>query len=87
MSAALTFLAVFAAMVVLDFVWAFYTLALTNHQSLRAGLYAGAWMTTQGFITVSYVVDHWLLVPAIIGAMVGTYAASKMLKGTAWATH
>jgi hypothetical protein len=80
MNAALIYLAVFLGMVVLDFLWAFYTLALTRHQSIRAGLFAGMWMTTQGFITVGYIAEHLLLIPAVLGAIVGTIAASTMLK-------
>lgn len=72
--------AVFVGMVVLDFAWAFYTLALTRHQSIRAALYAGAWMAAQGFVTVGYVADRWLLLPAIFGAIIGTFVASKLLK-------
>lgn len=77
---ALLYLAVFAAMVVLDFLWALYTIALTRHQSVRAGMFAGMWMTTQGFITMSYIAEHELLIPAILGAVVGTIAASTLLK-------
>ena len=72
--------AVFVGMAVQDFVWAFYTLALTRHQSIRAGLYAGVLIAIGGFVTVGYIADHWLLLPAVIGAIGGTVAASQLLK-------
>jgi hypothetical protein len=80
---ALIYIAVFLGMAAQDFVWAYYTLALTAHQSIRAGFYASGIILIGGFVTVSYVNDHYLLIAAALGAFVGTASASKLLKRAA----
>lgn len=74
---------VFLGMVATDFLWAHYTLALTRHQAFRAGLFAAGLIVLGGFVTVSYVDNHLMLIPAGLGAFVGTFAASKLLKRAA----
>lgn len=65
---ALTFAAVFA----LDVVYARYTVAVTDGRKIAASGYAGAVIALSGFAAINYVSDHWLLVPAIAGAVAGT---------------
>jgi hypothetical protein len=67
--------AVFVALAVLDFVWARYTMAITDKRALAAGGYAIVILALGGFSVISYTTDHWLLIPACSGAFVGTYFA------------
>ena len=69
---------VFALMVVLDFLWARYILALRDNQHVKGGVYAGTLYMLGGIVTVSFVFSPILLVPAGIGAFVGTYIGSKL---------
>lgn len=69
--------AVFAAMFVLDFVWARYTAAITARWALCAGFHAITITAINGAATISYVANPWLLIPAIAGAFLGTVVAVK----------
>ncbi len=68
---------VFAIMTALDFVWARYTAAVTDKRRLAAALYSGAIVGLGGFSTISYVDNHWMLIPAVAGALFGTYLAVR----------
>lgn len=70
-------LIVFASMFVLDFVWAFYTKAITKHMPLPAALWAVIILAFNGIAQIGYVTEHWLLIPAAFGAFGGTYVAMK----------
>lgn len=66
---------VFAATFWLDFVWARYTAAITARLKLRASALAGFIILLSGAAQISYVENHWLLIPAVIGAVAGTWVA------------
>ncbi len=72
--------AVFGGMVILDFIWVGYVKALQVSTALRAGAWAGFMIVTSGFVQISYVSDHWLLIPAGLGAFVGTWSAVEARK-------
>jgi hypothetical protein len=69
---------VFGSMVVLDFIWAHYTLFLLKKKAAGAGLAATAIMLCNAVVTIGYVDDHWMIIPTAVGAFVGTYAAIKL---------
>lgn len=73
----IAFLAVLVVMAVLDFVWAEYTKATTSKQPLRASFLAVAIIGCSGFVTTSYVENHWMLVAAAIGSFAGTYLSVR----------
>lgn len=73
-------LAIFLLMVALDFVWARYTMALHRQAHGRASLYAGGIFLLNGLVTMAYVQSGWLLIPAVLGAVAGTYAGSWSVK-------
>ena len=66
----ITFLAVFAT----DILYVYFLKAVQNDQALYASFWS-VLVTLTGTITViSYTEDHWAIIPALIGAAVGTYA-------------
>jgi len=65
----------FFLMVCVDFVWAKYTDHITQKDALRASFYATMIVIFNGLVTIGYTDDHWLLVPTVLGAFVGTYFA------------
>lgn len=69
--ALLVFLAVFA----MDFIWAVYTLAMVERSAFMASSYAGMIILLSGAAQIGYTKNHWLLIPAFIGAFAGTFAA------------
>lgn len=64
----------FAAVFVLDFVWAFYVDQVKERRAWSAAAWAGLLFLVSAFATVSYVDNHWLIVPAVAGAVMGTWA-------------
>lgn len=70
----LTFISVFVTMVFLDFVWAAYTIAISEKKAIRAGLTSIVIIVGSGYITREYVEDPWQLIPAGLGAFAGTAA-------------
>lgn len=70
----------FGGTFVLDLLWAVYTKAVAAHRPMRAGLFAAVLYIIGGGLVTAYTTDHWLLLPAAIGAFMGTYA------GTWWGT-
>ena len=65
----------FIAVVVLDFVWAIYTRHVTSGNSVKAGLYASAIFITNAYVVVEFVNDVTVVIPAVLGAFVGTSLA------------
>lgn len=70
-------LLVFAIALVLDFVWAGYTKAITADRPWIAAVLAGVIMWLTGTNAIHYVSDHDLLRWAVLGAMAGTFLAVR----------
>lgn len=68
----------FFGMIALDFVWARYVLTLTKKYHAVSGGYAAAIMLLNGVVTLTYVHDPWMILPAAAGAFVGTYIGGKL---------
>lgn len=68
---------VFVAVFALDFVWAFYTKALTDSAALRAAMWATLLIVLTGTAQIGYTHDWRLLVPAAFGAFAGTFLAIR----------
>lgn len=68
MTALLVFLSTLAA----DVCWARYVRAAGSGQWARAGAWSCGIFLTGAFAIVSYVGNHWLLIPAVAGAFVGS---------------
>lgn len=64
-------------MAALDYVWALYTYAIGNKNPWLSGCYAGGIILLSGIATVGYVSDTRMMVPAMLGAFVGTFVAVK----------
>ncbi len=67
----------FAAMFVLDFIWAKYTQFVVAKRHWLAGFAATAILLCNGAVTLLYVSDPLLLLFAAAGAFAGTVAAVK----------
>jgi len=73
----LKFPLVFGVLFVLDFVWARYTIAMTDRSATKAAGYAGIIIVLSGAAQIGYTADPWLLIPAFLGAFAGTYVAVR----------
>lgn len=78
----MSYVIVFVAMFGLDFVWSYYTRAITNHKALSAALWSVALILFNGAVTHGYVNNLWLLIPAGLGAFAGTYVSVRWRKDT-----
>lgn len=74
------YLIVFVAVFALDFVWAFYTRAIQAHRALAAASWAAGIILLSGAAQIGYTHDPALLLPAVLGAFGGTYAALRLTK-------
>lgn len=66
-------LVTFAALFVLDVVWARYTSAITDRRRIPASSYAAAIIALGAVGTISYIDDPRMIVPAMLGAFCGTF--------------
>jgi len=71
---------VFAAVTALDFIGAWYTRAVATRHAVPAGLCAAVLVGVGALVTVAYVDNHWLALPAALGAFVGTCAGTWRLR-------
>lgn len=73
MKRATTWLATFVAMVVTDLCWARYIISANDRSPLEASAWAVSLFLLGAFTVLGYTRDRWLLIPATLGAFVGTY--------------
>jgi hypothetical protein len=66
---------VFAATIVSDFVWAKYMASVAGGTPLVAANWSVLIIAIGAYLVVSYVDDKRLIVPACMGAWLGTYLA------------
>lgn len=76
--AALPFIFVFLAVAALDFVWAYYTKAIHDHHAWRGAMWAAGIIVLGGASQIGYTNEPILLIPAALGAAVGTFAAVRL---------
>jgi hypothetical protein len=65
-------LAVFVSMFVLDIIWANYISYTADKKALAASCFAAGTIIVGSFVTIEYVNNHWLVIPAAVGSFLGT---------------
>lgn len=73
----MSYLFAFVAMAFLDFIWAEYTKAVTAKRVWAAAGLGSVLFLMGGGVAISYVQNHWLLLPAAAGSFVGTVLSLK----------
>ena len=71
-------LEVFLGLVVIDILYAIYTKQIQKDNPLRSSVSATAIYLINAAIVIGFVQDPWLLIPAALGAFVGTYIGVKI---------
>lgn len=74
------YILVFFTMFLTDYFWGVYIKSVTYGYAFRAALFGALIMLCGAFTAISYISDHWALVPAVIGGMFGTYLSVKYNK-------
>lgn len=73
-------LIVFVAFVILDVVYALYTLAVAHRRIGEAVLWAAMIPALSAYIVTAYIDNAWMVVPACMGAAVGTWLVVRFWK-------
>lgn len=68
------FFIVMIAMIATDVCWTVYFMKVEERKSIGAGVWSSLIMLAGAIVTTNYVDDKTLLVPALIGAFIGTAA-------------
>ena len=71
-----TFLAVF----LLDIVYTYYLRAVHEDKAMLAGMWSVGCYILGSMAVINYTSDHMLILPAIAGAFLGTFAGMKLKK-------
>lgn len=76
------YLLIFIVDLVIAFAWAKGVRAVAEHRCVAAGLWSGFITMFAAVSIISYTIDHFLLIPAIVGSAVGTYLSVKYGDGS-----
>lgn len=68
---------VFFAAMATDWLWATYIAQTAAKNAIKAALWSGVLMLVGAYVTLSYLEDWRMLIPAVIGGMIGTYISVK----------
>lgn len=68
---------VFLAVIVVDFAWAKYIKTTAERKAVSAGLWAMFLYVLGGYVVTQYTEQPLMLIPASLGAFVGTYLGTK----------
>lgn len=74
------FLLIFIIDLIVSFAWAKSVKAISDNKPLKASLWAGFITLSGGITIIGYTINHWLLIPAVIGSSLGTYLSVKYNK-------
>ena len=74
-----TFLAVF----LLDVVYTYYLRCVKDGRVMMASVWSVACYLGASVAVINYTSDHWMLVPAALGAFCGTYVGMKINSASA----
>jgi uncharacterized membrane protein YfcA len=70
----------FFALFFTDVFYTYYLRAVNNNEVLKSSLWAVLVFVIAAVAVVNYTTDHWLLIPACLGAFCGTYVGMIIRK-------
>ncbi len=76
----LKFVGIFLLVAFSDFLWARYIKHTAESNALKSAVYASAIYLLGSVIVIAYIGDHSMVLPAVLGAFVGTYLSAKLEK-------
>jgi uncharacterized membrane protein YfcA len=71
---------VFFAIFFLDVVYTYYLRCVANNNVLGASFWSVACYILGSLAVINYTANHWLMIPACVGAFFGTYVGMKLRK-------
>ena len=72
------YIGVFILLVVIDFAWSYYISSIKDGKPYQAAAWSSLMMAMQGLAAIGYTTEPLLLIPAILGAWVGTFLGVKL---------
>jgi hypothetical protein len=72
----------FFAIFLLDVVYTYYLRCVADNSVLGASFWSVACYILGSVAVINYTTNHWLILPAIAGAFVGTFVGMKIKKHT-----
>lgn len=73
-------LLIFAAVFCTDWLWASYIINTAKKNVTKSSVLSGLIVGIGAFTTITYVEDHTMIIPAVIGGMLGTVVGVKYNK-------
>ena len=65
-------------MFIVDIFYAYYIKAIQDEEALKAGLWAGTVYAIASVSVINFTINHWLIIPASLGAVCGTYVGIRL---------
>lgn len=76
----LSFVSVFLAVMIADVCWTFYFIKIEERKSIGAGLWGAGVYVCGAFAVIHYTTDKTMIIPAVLGAFIGTWATIEYKK-------
>jgi len=74
----LSYITTFVAVFVVDIFYTYYLKSITENKAIKSGLWGAVIWLIGSIAVIEYTADHWLLIPACLGAFCGTYVGIKI---------
>lgn len=76
----MSFIVTFIAVFVVDIFYTYYLKSINENKALIAGFWGAVVWLIGSIAVIEYTANHWLLIPACIGAFCGTWVGIKLRK-------
>lgn len=73
-----SYITTFIAVFVVDIFYTYYLKSINENAALKSGFWGAVVWLIGSFAIINYTADHWLLIPACLGAFFGTYVGIKI---------
>lgn len=73
-----SFILTFAAVFFVDIFYTYYLKTVTENKALKASIWGAIVWLIGSLAVIEYTANHWLLIPACLGAFCGTYVGMKI---------
>jgi hypothetical protein len=74
----ISYITTFIAVFVVDIFYTYYLKAINDNAALKSGFWGAVVWLIGSFAIINYTADHMLLIPACLGAFLGTYVGIKL---------
>ena len=74
----LSFIITFTAVFFVDIFYTYYLKTVNENKALKASLWGAVVWLIGSLAVIEYTANHWLLIPACLGAFCGTYIGMKI---------